>query len=408
MGVRSPSACARLGAPAWSRVALLCAAFCGAGCQATPTQVLVVFDADEEMRSAAARLRIEVINQERGTAHWDVPIAPNEPRGTSFPVTLPLVPRGGDPTRTFDVVADLIASDDSLIARQRVSSGYVARELRVVRVQFDDACGGVLCDRGTTCRGGACVDSCVEPAPLDDRSIRGCPLPDGGTSDAGAPASGCEAHASAIFCDGFEQPLPDRWTRGVNEEGGVLTRVTRATSPVLSGDFSLEARTTETDPGARAAPNASTELSGIGSDLYVRLFVFVPSATPPTEGLNFAFAGERAGRIGGLEIGIEPDGAPFARAHDGLAPDARRAVIAPSPLAVDRWVCIEGHLELAESGSLDLFVDGVLRGHAEGFDTRAPEGITVLYAGIALGSGQPQYAILLDEIVVDDEFIGCD
>lgn len=383
----------------------------------TPTQVLVVLDGDASLIDSADQLRIEVVNQEGASRVWDIAIAPREPAGTRFPVTLPLVPRDGDPSRTFEVTADLMRNGD-VIARQRASSGYVADELRVVRIQFAADCSGMLCESGTTCRLGECVDACVEPGLPDDRSIRGCPMADAGPRDAGpsdagsfdagpsdagppdaGPASTCAtAHPSAIFCDGFERPIEEVWDRGTSEIGGLVEPVTTG---VFRGTTSMRALATDTDPSRSVWIDVGKNVTGIVDDLYVRIQLYVPSDHQPTTQINFAFAGETSASPGGVAMGLMPGLIPFTFNHG-----AGGIVMAEHAIDTDRWVCIEAHSHIAVDGLVELWVEEARVGWLEE-DTTLVSPVVQFLTGVTLGRGQPSFYLMLDEIVLDDERIHC-
>lgn len=365
--------------------------------EATPTQVLIVFTADAPTTALTERLHIEVTNQEGIRRVWDIDLREGEPTATRFPVTLPLVPRGGDATRTYDVVADAIGAS-GVIARQRVRSRYVADELREIRVRFSSECSAVLCDRGTTCRGGTCVDACAEPAPRGDPSFHACALPDAGVlPDAGIDETGCDdRYADALFCDGFEAPLPGAWS-GLSERQGFLTRLA---APVYRGAFALEARSTDVN----AFVYTRADLTDVTTDLFVRLYAYLPSGQEVVD-LNLIYAGEPSPPYGGIILGLRNGGAAFARS---MTTD-REVVTGDTPLAWDRWVCLEAHALLDEVGMIELWVDGVSRGRLEGIDTRAVLGVAGMNAGIANASAsQPPVRVLIDEVIASTTRIGCD
>lgn len=382
-------------------VSLALASLALAACErATPTQVLVVFEADDAISAVGRRLHIEVTNDEGATRVWDVDLRADQPMATTFPVTLPLVPRDRDASRTYDVVADVVDEAGAVAARQRVRSGYVASELREIRVRFTGDCAGTLCDRGTTCRAARCVDACVRPARRGDPALHACEVPDAGVQpDAGLDETGCDdAHTGALFCDGFEAPLPGAWD-DLRETEGVLTRLG---APAYRGAFSLEARTTA---GSARVFARSDAIAGVTPDLYVRLYAYVPSGQEIVE-LNLIYAGEGGAPYGGVVLGIMDGGRVFAR---GL-PAAMQLVTEDTPVAWDRWVCLEAHVAMhATEGSVELWVDDEHRGRLDGIDTFPVTGVAGMNAAIGLTvAEQPPIRVIVDEIVASAARIGCD
>jgi alpha-tubulin suppressor-like RCC1 family protein len=128
----------------------------------------------------------------------------------SFPAVVPLLPRGGDAERRFEVVAELEDDGGVVFAGQRVIAGFVPGELREVWIRFEAACAGVLdCAAGTTCVAGVCEPACMVPVPVGaDPQRVACPEP------------GCAAAEDGTACDGGTCRLGECCTGCWNEADG--------------------------------------------------------------------------------------------------------------------------------------------------------------------------------------------
>ena len=158
----------------------------------TPTQVLVRIDAGEAMRAMASTLVVRAFDVDGTQTYMRAPRVGTAEGEVRFPATVPLVPRGGDAARRFEVVAELADDTGVAFARQRVIAGFVPGELREVWIRFDDVCAGVLdCAAGTTCVDGACEPACMVPVPVgaDPQRVE-------------CPAVGCSAAEDGTACDG--------------------------------------------------------------------------------------------------------------------------------------------------------------------------------------------------------------
>ncbi|MEM9190785.1 MAG: hypothetical protein AAGF12_16495 [Myxococcota bacterium] len=132
----------------------------GLACTEVPaTQTLVFLYAQPDTAPNADELRITVSVDGEAVAGPRVdPVA----RSTALVATLPIVPRGDDPSRSFEVLAELLEGGNS-VASLRVMGGYRENELRQIHARFDVDCVGVPdCGPGRTCRAGVCVASCYD------------------------------------------------------------------------------------------------------------------------------------------------------------------------------------------------------------------------------------------------------
>ncbi len=169
------------------------------GCRTHPaTQVVVIFHAQATLRATAESIHVRV-STGSGSVVFDQ-TNPVMAGGAGTLARVPLVPEGGDASRTFEVFAELIGPMD-VLAEARAVGGYERNTLREIHVWFDDGCAGVSCGDGRTCDRGVCLGACFDGAEpgAEERSSPTCsecedclggscaPRPDG--SECGCPGS---------------------------------------------------------------------------------------------------------------------------------------------------------------------------------------------------------------------------
>jgi alpha-tubulin suppressor-like RCC1 family protein len=135
------------------------------GCVEPATQVLVWVDIPEasEMRERATRLHVRVYDGDDLLVHEEERRLTGDGSLTP-PVSISVVPRDGDASRSFRV--DVALLDDTLeFAHQSAEGSFVEHELREIRLRFDDACLAVTCSLGRTCIEGRCERACFDARP---------------------------------------------------------------------------------------------------------------------------------------------------------------------------------------------------------------------------------------------------
>ena len=133
------------------------------------TQVVVTFDAPDDVRSASRAIRVLVCDTESSTV-LDRELVLEEtadPCGSTgaaadgrvwWPVCVPVVPRGGADGRAYGIIAELRDETGAVTHRTRTSGTYVAGRRTEVEIRFEPACRGVLsCAQDESCVGGACA-----------------------------------------------------------------------------------------------------------------------------------------------------------------------------------------------------------------------------------------------------------
>lgn len=149
-----------------ARLPIALAGLLAAACQTYPaTQTLVFLHAEPTTAAEADELRVTVYS-----AGVEVAPARVEPvdRTLSQLARIPLAPRDSDATRTFEVLAELLA-DGQPVLTVRIAGGYVDREVREIHAWLHPECEGLDdCGAGRTCARGLCVASCFDGALAED------------------------------------------------------------------------------------------------------------------------------------------------------------------------------------------------------------------------------------------------
>jgi alpha-tubulin suppressor-like RCC1 family protein len=130
------------------------------------TQVLVLIRAQPGFDDASqVRVRVEAGDGAlayEGTRSVD-------PRSPEPLARVPLIPKDGDASRSFRLVAELLNADDQVLARIEANAGYQLDTLSELHLWFDRSCRGVVdCGPGRTCEGGSCVGACFRPSTLGE------------------------------------------------------------------------------------------------------------------------------------------------------------------------------------------------------------------------------------------------
>lgn len=218
---------------------------------------------------------------------------------------------------------------------------------------------------------------------------------DATTADTAGPAPDgdvqldCANHQGALFCDGFEDPSLAAWQLA----GDVM----RALRPTPRGAAALQADTT----GPQQTSGAGVGFGPIGSGLLAaRGWFYVPSGF---DVIHFDLLILKNAAIGGIGVlGYFGELVIYQNVSgEGLF----------SGLTVprDRWMCIELQVQVANAGSAQLLLDGVPIASTPTLDLAPGVGYSFLDVGLAwTDDTQGPARVFADEIVIDDEPIGCD
>lgn len=198
------------------RAAVAILFLCGlSGCttitQVPSTQVMVVIDADQSVRGAAASLDVTVVGPS-GTPLMQ-PVS-----GVRFPLRVAVVPEGGDATREFTVTATARSRTGTSLGTVRGRTRFVPSSLRELRLVIEGCCAALSCSTEQTCEDCACamlVTSAPESLPTFVPGDAQVEPSDGSIEapDAGAPdASAIDASAidtGSVDASAIDASVPD-------------------------------------------------------------------------------------------------------------------------------------------------------------------------------------------------------
>lgn len=148
-------------------LALALATSLACGEEAPRTQVMVTIGAEDGLRETIDQVEIAIYGTDGVTSVDLVEVRRIRPTA-GWPLKVGLVPRDGDASRQFGIVAIALDASGAQLAQQSVLSGYVARSTRWVHIQLHNACFGVGCSEGETCCQGGCTSASLpaETLPL--------------------------------------------------------------------------------------------------------------------------------------------------------------------------------------------------------------------------------------------------
>lgn len=377
-------------------VLLLCASC------ANVTEVRVRLLADESIAAAAQELRVTIRGIDDEVTERNVRIED----GARFPFEIPVVPRGDDSGRTFELIAEVLDGTGESLGSQRVLTNFADGEQRVIERTFSAACDGVRCASGRTCSDGECVDACdlAEGATV--------PVECSGNicEERGLISENFEETDSWPLCPDFETETvgPCMATNGENVFGVVDARddnVLLAAPPCGSKVLRLEVGESGSDSAFLALPSPR-------GPRWVRAMFYAPAS-------SFEVLAEQPDRNQALmrwTAGTQVLGADTAvnfRWNDSgtfiqwrTAPPLRQDGSGGLPqIPSDRWVCVEFNFD-PSTRSVQAGIDGTLFEANESSITDAFVG-DVFYAHVGLIGGILPTTLYVDDIVVSNERIPC-
>jgi hypothetical protein len=241
--------------------------------------------------------------------------------------------------------------------------------------------------------GGSSPDLSTGPSAMPD--LLGAPPP-----DLSVLPSLCSS-AGVLLCDGFESgKIGTTWT--VHTQSGA---VSVDSSRAYRGAYSLHAQNNAVAANVYTQGSIG-ETSAFPSDVFTRVFVFVPSGFVTAPAALFV-AGQTASPY--LSLGLQLQGGSFGTFNDTTNPNTGRAVATPA-MPTDRWVCLEWEAKISSSGYMKLWVDGSEVTALEPTQsTSSSPTVSELAFGIATqtNAALPARELWLDEIAVDSQRIGC-
>jgi hypothetical protein len=176
-------------------IALVTAALGGCETRDPRTQVMLIVDADSDVRAIVTSVEVDV---EGRTGSGDAAVSrstntfgPMDTNGVTWPYRIALVPRSGDVKRLYLVTATAYVGSDP-VGVLRAESGFVARKTIELELKFEASClraKSLDCAVTDTCAKGACVAARIDQGtlPMYDGDPRDVTVPE---ADGGLPPTG--------------------------------------------------------------------------------------------------------------------------------------------------------------------------------------------------------------------------
>jgi hypothetical protein len=246
---------------------------------------------------------------------------------------------------------------------------------------------GPGCDAAAcTCGGCDCTaESCDVPCPR-----------------AGDATACDDLLAGAVFCDGFERaPIDGAWG-WIGETNGL---VVRDADLVHRGLVSMRAETATSGGIAHVGKSYPRIDAG---DVWARAYVYVPASSPVAQ-INLLHVGEGTSPYDSVAVGLHTP-SDVSRANI-YASESDRSAQATQAFPLDRWVCVQLHVEVspAPGGAVHVYIDGEEQITLTGIDTQPSTGIDSLGAGVLWSPDtQPATVLYVDDVAVGTEPLPCD
>jgi len=232
----------------------------------------------------------------------------------------------------------------------------------------------------------------------------------GATSGGTGGVSGAGQCPPGALCDGFESgALGSVWDTNLDHGSVTIDAV-----HVHRGTHALHAHI-ENTAGNWAQAYASERTTFSGAATYVRLFVFVPASTPGGLEFYLGVIEQQTDPYGGLNLQVSPT-RMLGQSSFELAP-ARFAEDSTSALTWDHWACVEWEVAPTSSlaaggtgGEAKIYLNGSELAQAGLPNLVVSPGFGQLGIGVE-GRQDPRLPAIdvwLDDVVIADQFIGCD
>ena len=216
--------------------------------------------------------------------------------------------------------------------------------------------------------------------------------------DAATPVDECIAqHAGARVCSGFEGDVGTYWS--------ITTRDTATLGTTTGAHRGARALRAEV-AGGGATAYAHRRFAPIASgDLWMRAFVRV-AAPASSVGVNLLAVEHEGSDVFGIDVNVGLEGRVHLYGVEAGTFDAADDV----RVAADEWVCMELRVLVSDdAGELELFLDGTRVVSATGIDTYPAGDYDRVLAGVAWSDAdQGSFEVLVDDVVLDVQPIGCD
>ncbi len=320
------------------------------GCLQPPAQVIVLVDAEPEVRvdSRYHHVRVQVFARPAPAgepALLEEEVTPGLESGVPWPFRVVLTPAGGDAARRYEVVVTAEDPDDTSFVTARAISGYIPRETRVLRILLTAACvDGPACeDAEQTCRGGICRTALIDPGSLPRLND-----PDAGPEDAfvappidapmgfDAPSLDAPMERDAPMLDAPALDARDIDAHVIEDPDAVTLR---PDAPVPSDDVftppvdgGVDGGPTRFSPTRIAVVMTGRPFSALGSALCTTTDgAFLAAAEPANDRVLLLPTGGPLAALGGAQVAVacRPEGGVVLVGSPGIGTGSVEAFVAP-------------------------------------------------------------------------------
>jgi hypothetical protein len=261
--------------------------------------------------------------------------------------------------------------------------------------------GGVADDRRISPDVGAgfdAGDADVAPPPGDDATSLDAPADAPGDAEPpDAPAPPCAT--GVLFCDGFEQGL-GAWPNPEQTNGTIGLSTTRA----HRGMYSVDAHENAITQGGGNPYVSIDHTQTWPPHFWVRFFVYVPSPFPPSNAalLNLI---QSSGAYPGIQLFLTGGKGNVAMTTFLTGNDHTWQSATISPL--DQWVCFEVEADVP-NGTVHVSMNDTHLTDLDMMNISLPSpDTTKLGLGFFMPNVQGAYDVWFDDVIVDDNPIGC-
>jgi len=135
-----------------------------AGCEVSPTQLLVVVNTDLAVPAEVDEVRIRVRGPGSDPPREDRSVSLTDAPGR-LPASFGVAPRDGDPDRRVTVAADALL-DGAVVVTTSAATAFVEQKTLRLDLFLARGCRNVTCPEGQTCRDEGCESVDVDPDDL--------------------------------------------------------------------------------------------------------------------------------------------------------------------------------------------------------------------------------------------------
>jgi hypothetical protein len=211
----------------------------------------------------------------------------------------------------------------------------------------------------------------------------------------------CGNIAAPALCDGFETGPATFWNAPLSSGGTSST--TTDTAHAFRGTHSLHVTNDAVDAAGDLVFATLDEVQFLPTSLYVRAYLYVPSAFPTEPGgiLNYE---QRASPFQQIVMDLDSQSFTVFDSIDSSSQHATGEVI-----PYDQWFCVEWSVVEGQKGATSVKVnDQTLSGLTMAVNTMATPAFDQLALGlISTVANTPARELWIDEVIIDASPIGC-